>query len=140
MSRVTNGVADRLAVELCAGMGGIGIGLRALGFHVAKAYDSWEEAVAIYNHNFADEVAATANLLSKKGHRPVRADRRRIGDVELLAAGPPCKGFSKIRNGYHDGRNGHNRLLAVMPDYVALLRPRMFIIENVPDLIRHRDG
>lgn len=27
-----------------------------------------------------------------------------------------------------------------MPDYVAVLRPRMFVIENVPDLIRHRDG
>ncbi len=140
MSRVTVRQTDRVAVELCAGMGGIGIGLRALGFHVAKAYDLWEEAVAIYNHNFADDVATTANLLSEKGRRLVRSDRRRIGDVELLAAGPPCKGFSKIRNGYHDGRNGHNRLLAVMPDYVALLRPRMFVIENVPDLIRHRDG
>jgi DNA (cytosine-5)-methyltransferase 1 len=27
-----------------------------------------------------------------------------------------------------------------MPIYVEILRPRMFIIENVPDLIRHRDG
>lgn len=134
------GTADRVAVELCAGLGGIGIGLRALGFHIAKAYDSWEEAVAIYNHNFGGEVAATANLLSEKGRRLVTADRRHIGDVELLAAGPPCKGFSQLRNGHHDGRNGHNRVLAVMPEYVAILRPRLFLIENVPDLIRHRDG
>jgi len=128
------------AVELCAGLGGIGIGLRSLGFHVAKAYDSWEEAVAIYNHNFAGEVASTANLLSEKGRRLVEADRRRIGEVELLAAGPPCKGFSRLRNGHHDGRNGHNRVLAAMPEYVALLQPRLFIIENVPDLKRHREG
>ena len=129
-----------VAVELCAGLGGIGIGLRALGFHVAKAYDSWEEAVAIYNHNFVGEVATTANLLSEKGRRLVQADRRRIGEIDLLAAGPPCKGFSQLRNGHHDGRNGHNRVLAAMPDYVALLRPRMFLIENVPDLFRHREG
>jgi DNA (cytosine-5)-methyltransferase 1 len=70
----------------------------------------------------------------------VAADRRRIGDIDLLAAGPPCKGFSQLRNGHHDGRNGHNRVLASMPDYVALLRPRLFLIENVPDLIRHRTG
>lgn len=38
--------AKGIAVELCAGLGGIGIGLRALGFHIAKAYDSWQEAVA----------------------------------------------------------------------------------------------
>jgi DNA (cytosine-5)-methyltransferase 1 len=107
---------------------------------VKKAYDSWQEAVAIYNHNFGGEVAIVANLLSEKGRGVVAADRRRIGDVELLAAGPPCKGFSQLRNGHHDGRNGHNRVLAVVPDYLAIVRPRLFLIENVPDLIRHRGG
>ncbi len=129
-----------VAVELCCGLGGIGIGLQALGFHIAKAYDSWEEGVAVYNHNFPGRVAVTCNLLSDKGRRTVTEDKRRIGDIDLLAAGPPCKGFSQLRNGHHDGRNGHNRVLAGMPEYVALLRPRLFLIENVPDLIRHRDG
>jgi len=129
-----------VAVELCSGMGGIGIGLRALGFHIAKAYDSWAEAVAIYNRNFSGELAATCNLLSAKGQELVRADCHRLGQLDLLAAGPPCKGFSQLRNGRHDGRNGHNRILAAMPDYVALLKPRLFLIENVPDLIRHREG
>jgi DNA (cytosine-5)-methyltransferase 1 len=132
--------AYRVAVELCAGLGGIGIGLRALGFHVARAYDSWDEAVAVYNHNFPGEVAVKSNLLSEKGRRAIAVDRLHIGEIELLAAGPPCKGFSQLRNGRHDGRNGHNRVLASMPDYVGLLRPRMFLIENVPDLIRHRSG
>ena len=128
------------AVELCCGFGGIGIGLQARGFKILRAYDSWKEAVAIYNHNFDGEIAATANLLSEKGRQLVEADRRRIGDIELVAAGPPCKGFSQLRNGRHDGRNGHNRVLAALPEYVAILRPRLFLIENVPDLIRHRDG
>lgn len=129
-----------VAVELCSGMGGIGIGLRSLGFNIARAYDSWNEAVAIYNHNASGEIATTCNLLSDKGRQLLKADRRRIGEIELLAVGPPCKGFSQLRNGHHDGRNGHNRVLAAMPDYVALLRPRLFLIENVPDLIRHRGG
>jgi len=128
------------AVELCCGLGGIGIGLRALGFRIVNAYDSWQEAVAIYNHNSGCDVATHANLLSESGRRLLESDRRRIGSIELLAAGPPCKGFSQLRNGRHDGRNGHNRVLAVMPDYVAILRPRLFLIENVPDLIRHRNG
>jgi DNA (cytosine-5)-methyltransferase 1 len=131
---------NRVAIELCGGLGGIGIGLRALGFHVAKSYDCWEDAVAIYNHNFPGEVAETCNLLSETGRRLVAVDRQRIGEIDLLAAGPPCKGFSRLRNGHHDGRNGHNRVLAAIPEYVALLRPRVFLIENVPDLIRHREG
>lgn len=109
MIPAANSATKPLAVELYAGLGGIGIGLRALGFHIAKAYDSWEQAVAIYNHNSAGDVAVTANLLSEKGRRLVEADRLRMGDIELLAAGPPCKGFSQLRNGHHDGRNGHNR-------------------------------
>lgn len=129
-----------IAVELCSGFGGMGVGLQALGFQIAKAYDSWEDAVAVYNHNIVGEVAAKANLLSEEGRRLVQADSRRIGEIDLLAAGPPCKGFSRLRNGNHDGRNGHNRVLAAMPEYVAILRPRMFLIENVPDLSRHRGG
>jgi DNA (cytosine-5)-methyltransferase 1 len=140
MTRVAAAPQKGLAVELCAGLGGIGIGLRALGFNVAKAYDSWDRAVAIYNHNFPGEIAVVANLLSGNGQQIVKADRRRLGEIELLAAGPPCKGFSQLRNGRHDGRNGHNRVLAAMPDYIALVRPRLFVIENVPDLIRHRAG
>jgi DNA (cytosine-5)-methyltransferase 1 len=140
MSQVTNASTKGVAIELCAGLGGIGIGLQKLGFNVAKAYDSWKEAVAVYNHNFPGDVAVVANLLSEQGRKLVKKDRRRLGAIDLLAAGPPCKGFSQLRNGHHDGRNGHNRVLAAMPDYVALLKPRLFVIENVPDLIRHRDG
>lgn len=129
-----------IAIELCAGFGGIGIGLRARGFRIAKAYDSWKDAVAIYNHNFGDDIGVAANLMTEKGRELVRRERRKIGDVDIVAAGPPCKGFSQLRNGHHDGRNGNNRVLAVMPAYISIYRPRLFLIENVPDLIRHRDG
>lgn len=129
-----------VAVELCSGMGGIGVALRSLGYRVACAYDSWDEAVAIYNHNVTGEIAETCNLLTAAGRETVASGLEAAGDVSLLAAGPPCKGFSQLRNGRHDGRNGHNRVLAAMPEYVALIKPRIFLLENVPDLIRHRDG
>jgi DNA (cytosine-5)-methyltransferase 1 len=115
--------ADKLAVELCCGMGGIGIGLAASGYEVVKAYDAWEPAVAIYNHNAPKPVAQDCDLLSDGGRATIRSDRRRIGQIDLLAAGPPCKGFSQIRNGHHHHSNPHNRVLLAMPEYVALWRP-----------------
>ena len=57
------------AVELCAGMGGVGIGLRDAGFQVVRAYDSWTEAVHIYNYNFHETIARECNLLSPHGRR-----------------------------------------------------------------------
>ena len=129
-----------LAVELCCGMGAIGIGLRTLGFSVRKAYDSWDQAVSIYNHNVPEPVAVKCNLLSKEGFGLVQSECRRLGELELLAAGPPCQGFSRIVNGQHDVPNPHNRVLKVIPDYVAILKPRLVLIENVADLARHSGG
>lgn len=129
-----------VAVELCCGMGGMGIGLRELGFEVRAAFDVWADAVAIYNHNFGEDLAQVCNLLQEGGRQKVVARKKELGEIELLAAGPPCKGFSQLRNGFHDGRNAHNRVLRAMPDYIALLRPRMFVLENVPALLSHRQG
>jgi DNA (cytosine-5)-methyltransferase 1 len=121
-------------------MGGIGIGLAAAGYDVVRAYDAWAAAVAIYNHNAPNPIARTCDILSDEGRETIRSDRRSLGDIDLLAAGPPCKGFSQIRNGHHHQPNPHNEVLLAMPDYVALLRPRLVLIENVPDLARHRAG
>jgi len=121
-------------------MGGIAVALQALGFDIVRAFDAWPQAVSIYNHNFGAGSAETCNILSAAGRARVAEVGKQVGEIDLLAAGPPCKGFSQLRNGHHDGRNGHNRVLATMPDYVAILRPRLFLIENVPDLVRHRDG
>ena len=128
------------AVELCCGMGGIGIGLAAAGYRVVKAYDSWPDAVAIYNHNAPESVASVCDILSSEGRAAIIKERRRLGDVDLLAAGPPCKGFSQIRNGHHDWPNPHNQVLSAMPEYVAIFRPRLVLIENVPNLARHGEG
>lgn len=127
-----------IAVELCSGLGGIGIGLRSLGIHVARAYDSWQAAVDVYNANLGESTATTCDLLTEQD-RIVR-DCRRLGGVDVLAAGPPCKGFSRLRNGKHHLRNGHNRVIHVIPEYVAKIKPRCVLIENVPDLARHGGG
>ena len=128
------------AVELCSGMGGISLGLAAAGYRVVKAYDSWPDATAIYNHNAPEPVASLCDILSNKGLSAIRKDRRSLGDIDLLAAGPPCKGFSQIRNGYHDQPNSHNQVLLAIPMYVAIFHPRLVLIENVPNLTRHGDG
>lgn len=129
-----------VAVELCCGMGGIGIGLAAAGYEVVSAYDAWPEAVAVYNHNSPNPVARECDILSEEGKKAIKKDSRRFGEIDLLAAGPPCKGFSQIRNGHHHRPNPHNQVLLALPEYVALFQPRLVLIENVPDLARHRDA
>lgn len=131
-----------VAIELCCGMGAIGLALRSFGYSVAHAYDSWETAVKVYNHNAPEQVAVACDLLTPRGFQRVQASAARLGDVDLLASGPPCKGFSRIRNGHANTADArrHNLVLAAMPNYVAAVRPRVFFIENVPNLVRHQRG
>ena len=36
--------------------------------------------------------------------------------------------------------NSHNQVLLKIPEYIAIFRPRLVLIENVPDLVRHNEG
>ena len=63
------------AVELCCGMGGIGVGLTAAGYRVIRAYDSWSDAVAVYNHNAPERVARVCDILSNDGRAAIKRER-----------------------------------------------------------------
>lgn len=140
------GIAGAVAVELCSGMGGIGLGASRVGFVVERAYDSWCQAVSIYNYNSqrSGDVAVECDLVQSAGLRRVTSDKRKLGEIELLLAGPPCKGFSQLKNGFHDGRISHNRInnrvLRAIPHYIGILQPRYVMLENVPALFAHRSG
>lgn len=58
------------------------------------------------------------------------------GEVDVLAGGPPCQGFSglnmyKLENPYNDEKN---QLFFVMLRIAQLLRPKYVLIENVTGL------
>lgn len=76
-----------VAVELCCGMGAIGIGLRSLGIRVAKAYDAWSSAVSIYNHNAPEPVAVCCDLLANDGYKRLVSD----GQSHRLAQAAPSE-------------------------------------------------
>ncbi len=62
------------------------------------------------------------------------------GDCDLLLGGPPCQGFSTHRiNGAGIG-DPRNELLLRYIDFLRVIQPRMFLVENVPGILwpRHR--
>ncbi|MGH2508916.1 MAG: DNA cytosine methyltransferase, partial [Ktedonobacteraceae bacterium] len=73
------------------------------------------------------------------------------GQLDCLVGGPPCEGFSQNRverldGGAAGGRSTkftddpRNRLFKWFIEIASILRPSVILIENVPDLLRHRDG
>jgi DNA (cytosine-5)-methyltransferase 1 len=123
-------------VDLFCGAGGLSLGLRRAGFDVRAAVDNDAPSVATYTRNLGDHavVADVANLdaagvLELAGLAP--------GELDLLAAGPPCQGFSKQKRGAHLG-DRRNALVLEFLRLVAELRPRAFLLENVSQLAQAR--
>jgi site-specific DNA-cytosine methylase len=117
-----------MAIELFGCSGGMAEGFRRAGVVFDWAFDYSPEACESY----------AANL----GHAPVRIDVRdlvrmarggwRPGPLDLLVADPPCTPWSRAgkRKGLEDDRD----MLRETVELIGLLRPRAYLIGNVPGL------
>jgi len=135
-----------VAVDLFAGAGGLSLAAIEAGLEIAFAVENDAYAVATYKKNLLiREGARNAKLLNQNilecSAEQIRQEFLRNTNCDLLLGGPPCQGFSthRILNaGVSDPRN---ELLLAYFDFVKALRPRVFLVENVPGLLweRHSD-
>lgn len=123
------------AIDIFCGAGGFSAGLSRAGFDILCAIDSWGKAVESYRLNFAhpclqaDVSELTGSQLRTAAH---------IGklDVDLVVGGPPCQGFSIQRIG--PDRDCRNNLVMEYARLLGELKPKMFLMENVPGLLGKR--
>ena len=116
--------------DIFAGLGGFHIALNRLGGQCVFAAEIQEHLQALYETNF--------NL------RPVgditETNPKDVPDHDVLTAGFPCQPFSKAGEqlGFECTKQGH-----LFFDVVAILKkkkPSFFILENVPNLLKHNNG
>lgn len=137
--------SDVLACDLFAGAGGFSLGAHLAGVEVAAAVEWDKHACSTYRSNLIDSKLTKAHLFSDDiTALDPRHVRREVGfdqfGCDILLGGPPCQGFSTHRikdAGVDDPRN---ELLLRYFEYVRVLRPTIFLVENVPGLLwpRHR--
>jgi DNA (cytosine-5)-methyltransferase 1 len=113
------------AIDLFAGAGGLSLGLEAAGIEALFAVEIVPDAIATYSGTFPDAQVHAADIRE--------VDFRHWAGVDVVAGGPPCQPFSigGLRRGRDDGRD-------FLPEFVRAVlevRPRAFIMENVPGLI-----
>lgn len=68
-----------------------------------------------------------------------RVDMRAMPDCDLVVAGIPCQSFSHMghRLGLQDERGN---LFLKMAEFLSVKRPKCFVMENVPHLLKHDGG
>ena len=132
------------SVDLFAGAGGFSLAAKNTGIHVVAAIEKNSKACASYRHNLIKkgETKLYENDILKIN--PERFSRDHFAGkaaCDIVLSGPPCQGFSvhRIKDaGVGDPRNS---LILRYFEFVAALRPKIFLMENVPGILwpRHND-
>ena len=123
-------------IDLFAGCGGFSLGLHRAGLKILAAIDFDPKAVEVYKANFPDHPHVLCEDLTKFAPADLA---KLIGTnrVDVIAGGPPCQGFSQVRQ--RDGANNGKRLVhdprrtlyQQYFEYVAHFQPKLFVMENV---------
>ncbi|HEY0027308.1 MAG TPA: DNA cytosine methyltransferase [Allosphingosinicella sp.] len=112
------------AIDLFAGAGGLSLGMEASGIRSKFAVEISRDAVSTYRENFPEAQVCCGDIRT--------VDFTKWRGVDIVAGGPPCQPFSVggLRRGSQDRRD-------FLPEFVRAVlevRPRAFIMENVPGL------
>ena len=148
-THTSNGVSpiEIYVADLFAGAGGLTEGFRQALFTptVAVEYDRW--AAETYAANFGNHILAcpieevdvksTSEGMMWSG---VGLDRKPVTietpEIDVLVGGPPCQGFSPLGRMMDWERDDpRNKLWRHYARVLEAVRPKVFIIENVPELL-----
>lgn len=123
-----------IAVDLFAGCGGMSLGLEAAGFDVAVSVEFDAVHSIVHHFNFPYGTTMCRDVSNVSGAEIISAltSKGFSTDVDLIAGGPPCQGFSHMgKRQLDDPRN------SLVFEYVRLIseiKPKYFVFENVPGI------
>lgn len=110
------------AVSLFTGCGGSDSGLVKAGFDILMANDILPYAQRVYKANLPETDFKLCNITKIKS----------FPSADLLAGCYPCQGFSV--GGVRDPNRGINYLYREFDRALRIIRPKAFIVENVPGM------
>lgn len=125
-------------VDIFSGCGGLTLGLHKAGVHGTFAIEKSVDAFKTLKFNLMDRLHhfEWPNWLPCKAHninfilRDHKSELEAMqGQVDLLAGGPPCQGFSLAGRRRHGDRR--NKLVHSYIDMVDAIQPGFLLLENV---------
>ena len=123
-------------IDLFAGVGGLSLGFEKKGFDVvlANEYDASIATSYIANHKNTKMIVGDITSLDLED-----TFGKLAGTIDVVIGGPPCQGFSQKgqRKTIHDERNF---LFKYYVSVVELVKPKYFVMENVPNLLTAEGG
>ena len=134
------------AVSTFSGCGGSSLGYRMAGFDVRYAVEFVDKAREVYKLNAKPTTVVDARDI--RSIDPIKALKNAHldpSDIDLLDGSPPCSAFSQSGRGakgwgevkdYSDKSQRVDDLFEVFIEWVRLIKPRIFVAENVYGLVK----
>lgn len=122
------------SVDLFAGAGGLSCGLGMAGFAPVLANELVDQYAQTYerNHPNTKVVVGDVREVSESNIRQTLGVS--AGDIDLLAGGPPCQGFS-VNAPIRTLDDDRNHLFKDFIRVAEALLPKVVMIENVPGMV-----
>ena len=127
--------------DLFCGCGGMSLGLIDAGFKDVIAADFWDVAMKNYlsYHKLSSTTFFQTNMFNED-ERLELTNAIKDANIDLLAGGPPCQGFSTL--GKREEKDTRNTLVEAYLQVAISVKPKMLIMENVPAIqsMKHSSG
>lgn len=125
-------------IDLFSGCGGFSVGFKKTGYYnVTKAVEFDENIAKSYAYNHSETQMINQDIRNIDNENYFSRN-----EADVIIGGPPCQGFSmagaRIRNGFIDDER--NYLFRHYFNIVKLVRPKVFIMENVKGILNLKNG
>lgn len=122
-------------IDLFAGAGGLSIGLEQAGFKLVAAtdWDHWSCETLRANHKDIVVEEGDINLIDLDEFKK----KLSVPNIDMIVGGPPCQGFSAL--GKRVENDPRNQLWRQYMRFVEFFLPKVFLMENVPELLKSQE-
>jgi DNA (cytosine-5)-methyltransferase 1 len=118
-------------IDLFAGAGGFTLGFKEAGFEPILAVEKEWDFAKTYEENFGAHVLVgdISEIVDGGGIRE---------PADVVIGGPPCQGFSNLTG--NRGNDPRRKMWQFFMDVVGTTGCKVFVIENVPNLLTSPEG
>lgn len=125
-------------LDLFCGAGGLSLGFKMANFDIVGGIDFDQEALDTHKLNFKDGFHFCGDISELDDEFVLE---NFDGKVDVIIGGPPCQGFSVANMQQKDIEcDDRNKLFYEFIRFVKLLKPKAFVMENVPQILTKDKG
>lgn len=125
-------------LDLFCGAGGLSLGFEMAGFNIIGGVDFDEYAIKTHSFNFKSSTDICGDITEISDRDVVK---KYGAKVDLIIGGPPCQGFSAANKWQNEEEKiEKNKLFFEYMRFVKILKPKVFVIENVRQILTKDNG